>query len=284
MMSLDYTVDRMQVIAVRATPPNAPAGTTRTLESLVVDPSGTLEDAAIAYSACGLSETLAVGITDLRCFENPDLVADCGEGDPGTWDVPSIEFRGCIPFDEVTEGGFDMPGTNCASVVPLLATATRDDGEVALGANHVAIAVSEVPEFVRIGIEYGGETEYEEIPTEQIAPVGSRANPLLPVTLTADGTGPEVELEVTLEDPHYNRVAWWVTGGTLDQSGRTLISRDEDGIGHAWNRWILPDEHDGPLKVWVVLTEWYEPYGEIPNPVSIPISQPAWAELTLETP
>lgn len=281
MMALDTRVDRPMVLAVRATPPLAPAGTPRVLESLVVDPHGTIDDAEVRYSTCGLSEAVSVGVTDLRCFENPDLVTRLGRGEPGAWDVPPIEFRGCIPFDEVS-GWLEMPGTLCTSIVPVLAVATTAGGEVQ-GANYVAIPASEVPEVIQVAEE--GERDVTEVPTNQMQPVGSFGDPALTVTLTADGPavpGGLVELEVTLEDPHYNRVAWWVTGGTLDQTGRTLVTHTPDGLGHAYNRWTLPDDPDGPLTVWVVLTEWFESWGVIPDVAVVAVSQPAWAELTLE--
>ncbi|MEQ1500947.1 MAG: hypothetical protein ABMB14_01890 [Myxococcota bacterium] len=281
-IALDYVVDETKVIAVRAYPPRAPAGTPRTVEALVVAPGGTRRDVEVAFSVCGLSTADAVGVTDLRCFENDALVDALGTGNPIAWDVPSVAFDGCVPYDQVGSWNEPFPGELCQSVVPVLAVATAPDGSVASGANYVSIPVSEVPEHLYIDTDTG----VYEMDVEVVTAVGSAADPTLPVTITASGPatpGTVVELEVTIEDPHYNRVAWWVDGGTLDQSGRTLIDRGPDAPGHAFNRWAIPADAPATLTVWVVLTEWQSPFGgEVPEPAAVRTSQPAWAELTLE--
>jgi hypothetical protein len=282
MIAQDYRVDRLQVLAVHAQPPLAVAGTPRTVEALVVAPGGTRHDARVVFSVCGLLDVGSVGVSDLRCFENDALVDRIGAGNPVAWDVPDISFPECVPFDVLGTPDRD-PGENCVSVVPVLAIATGSNGAVAAGANTVVVPAMEVPETV--SHQWSDTGAVDEDPVTGFTAVTSLADPSLPVTLTASGDvrpGARVDLEVTLEDTHYNHVAWWVDGGKLDQSGRTVVVRPpDDPLGHAYNRLIVPDGA-ARVTVWVVLTEWFDVYEDPPNPSNMPVSQPAWTELTLE--
>lgn len=282
LIAQDYTVDRLQVLAVRASPPLALPGTPRTVEALVVAPGGTRTDATVTFSVCGLLEVGAVGVSDLRCFENPDLVDAIGEGNPRTWDVPQVSFPECVPFDAV--GGFGPdPGDSCASVVPLLARAETADGQVATGANSVVVPAEEVPEQVSYLWSDTGLPELE--PTVNSTVITSFADPTLPVTVTASGLmrpGSEVTLVATVEDRYYNHVAWWVDAGTLTQSGRTLIVEDVFGHRRAHNTLVLPKEAPDTVMVWIVANDWFASYSDPPSPSHMPVAQPAWAEVTIE--
>ncbi|MEZ4238213.1 MAG: hypothetical protein R3F59_19100 [Myxococcota bacterium] len=123
----------------------------------------------------------------------------------------------------------------------------------------------------------------EEMRTDLTTAITSLADPTLPVTITGGPARPgeRIDLEVTIAERRYNHVAWWIDGRDLDQGGRTLVGIDEDGVGHAFNRWIAP-EAPGTYTVWVVVTEWFDSYADPPDPSHLPMSQPAWAELALE--
>lgn len=266
-LSSDYLVTSTRVLAVRAWPPDAPAGSPRTVEALVLGPEPI---DSVRFEVCGLDPDVATRLTDLSCFGIPEEVAEVGVGNPVTWEVPEAHYEDCVPFDTLDTGVY--PGAWCTSQVPLMATVTDATGVVARAANLVVVPDREVP---------------EDAPTF----FGIQPDPTLPVALEVSGevvAGAVVDLRVRFAERGYDLAAWWVTAGELLEFGRTGVDASDPYEMNAYNRLRIPDDHHGPLRIAVVVegTElndyWVD--NDLADDVYHLTTQPGWATLTLEVP
>lgn len=221
-VALDYRIDRTVVAAMRVTPRVAPGGVPRTFEALVLSPRPVERR---RWATCGYTVGVAAEVWT-SCYEEPSLVEELGEGATLTWTPPSIGVEGC-------DQGHTGLGDGCWSTFPLRLTA--EDAE---GAGSAVIPLAVLAD---------GEEAWD-LP----GPV--------PLTVAVVEGEPRAGAEILLEAHTLGRdlgqeFRWYVDGGELLGTGRTLPWTVEDGVTTSHNRLRIPADWEGPLRVAVVVDQ-----------------------------
>lgn len=228
--AFDYVIDRTRLVGLRVAPAVVPDGGTITLDALVLSPFDT---APIALHVCALdpATSTAIRVTDPACFGVPDLVTDLGPA-PTTVVAPA--------FDQLTDradctfvAGAALPEP-CRLTFPLLATAQAPDAE----------ARASEPFDVIVGLPAAVEPllDASELVLEAPAQVTAGADLDLAVVWTPASASPIEGAEAT----------WYIDAGALDRLRVTRLE-PEPMAWRAENRWRIPDDAQGPLRVAVVV-------------------------------
>ncbi len=275
-----------RVLAVRAEPAEAPPLTPVTLSALVVDGSGALPGATLAWAYCDDRKPLAeLGPVSARCLERAgDFFEELGSGPAVTGALPQKACREFGP--EVPEAKDNQPAGRPVDPDPtggyyqpvrLVATASSGEALVALGRARLSCGVvGPTPEQL---------TDLKKRTHPNVNPALDSVGDLRPDDATGGGAANVVTAgqRVTLRaawaacapdatactgaeayasfDPATQtvqsrreamRLSWFATSGALDEDH---TGRDEsDAAPFSENVWTAPTV-PGPAHLWVVIRD-----------------------------
>jgi hypothetical protein len=240
-----YVVEFPRIVALQFDPPRVEVGVPITLNALVLAPDGAEVQQSTA-SICGLGRDVPTFIFDLNCFEDQDEAQELVRGDlPLTFTAPDTPLvTDCDVEDTGLDTGFDFgadvpAGWPCPHILPILVE-TQVDGEPTFAVSYVQYFTGPVPEDAPAGL---ADIQISLSVPDAVAP------------------GEQVQLEVlAYGDYRRDTFHWYVEGGTLLDTGVTTghayVPPDENnplGATLSTNRWVVHDDAQGDLRVWVVL-------------------------------
>lgn len=269
--ALDYVIDKPRVLAMRFKPPVFASGERLEMDALIVGPGGARATRA-SWRTCGLREDVPVEIYSLQCFTEGVEITEMASGVmPLPYTSPDFAEMDCGEW-HLDTGAFADTGFSFDDMLPCH--------------HHLPVMVE---------AELGGETVRGVTWVTWFA--GSWPD-ILPRPTTLDNTRRRIELqgepkagaEVTvrftaLGDFRFNSFRWYVDAGQLLDTGHTAAQGYEPPgpialEGRTWteNRWVLPEDASGPLRIFVVITPGYnDPTAYLGSVMDL-----AWSDLTVE--
>ncbi len=260
----DALVTAPRILAVRAEPAEAKAGASVTFTALVAGPSGTVEAPAIGWSFCDAPKALTDdNVVSSACLDASSLIAlghGAGvtartPGDACSLFGPVTPAGGLRPRDPDPTGGYyqplraDLAGADPTFALVRIACDLANASAAAATAFGKAYAPNENPTLLPLTATVNGAPVMPSA-----VPAGSR------VDLTASWPASSAESYAYYEpasDTVVTRreamsVAWYTSGGTLEQEGTGRA--EDDPATTSSNVWTAP-AGAGTMALWIVLRD-----------------------------
>jgi hypothetical protein len=248
---IDNQVSGPQVLAIRASPPEAHPGDPVTFDALVADDSAQIT--VLSWSFCSAPRVTSQSISvNEVCLDDATALTSIGVGDSQSTSIPSsacITFGpdappGVMPTPPDDTGGYYQP------VVVTGASAT------AVGFARVMCDLANATQ--RASITFS--SQYNANNNPQIAGVSSQVQTNGDVQLWAWWDASSAESYVSFEPSTQSilprresmEVTWWATSGTLT-TPRTFISEQDAGMITQATTMLVNASNTG--TVWVVLRD-----------------------------
>jgi hypothetical protein len=218
--ALDYVAAEPRVLGVRADPPWFVSGEEIVFDALVFGPDGPGGTAAL--SVCGLHSDVRAQIDDVSCFADESEVAELGTVPGLAWTPPALTF-------ECDDGDTTYFDSECATRVQFLATPEGDGRLSSFGA-----AIEKDPHALPDSLA----AIVDSPPVVALDASEGDDGVLLTATFRVGGlakflsVAPDVPLESQLV-----AFRWTVTGGTLEETGRTLVDEVDGDTLTSVNTW-----------------------------------------------
>ncbi len=272
---LDYEIDKPRLLAMGLEPPILANGIDTELHALIVGPDGGQATEAV-WKTCGLRDDVPTSVSSLQCFAEDTEVSLVGNGSlPASYEMPDLSQVDCDgdvwAWDTgLADSGFaEVDTIPCTHWLPLLVEAELDR-ETVQGVLHATWFLQPFDES--LSLPRTGRQQVQVLAIEGAVVPGE--------TLAV-----ELEVEGDLRDSGFQ---WYVDAGELEKTSWTATQRYEappehpvDKLGRSWtdNRWTLPEDATGELRIWVV---WTQPWGDDTIPVSVP--DIVWTSATVVLP
>lgn len=269
--ALDYQIDKPRVLAMRFEPPVFAAGEPLQMDALIVAPGG-LRGREARWTTCGLREDVPVEINSLQCFADGVEITEMASGEmPLSYRSPDFAEMDCSDWQLDTgsfaDTGFDYwDALPCHHRLPILVESELG-GETARGVTWVTWFGQSWPEILPRPTTLDNTRRRIEVIGDPVP-------------------GAEVTVRFTaLGDFRFNSFRWYVDAGQLLDTGHTAAQGYAPPgpvafEGRTWteNRWVIPEDASGPLRVFVVLSPAYnDPTAYLGSVMDL-----AWSELTIE--
>ncbi len=242
----EYLIEHPRIVGLSLQPPRIEPGQEYLTDALLAAP----RDVTVqgwTLKTCALGRSVPTYIGDLNCFSDPSEVNILATGDslPLSWTPPEIPVVDCPEWDtgreDTGEGEEDTGASDppCAHSLPLLLEASVD-GEPVMAAAWV---------------------EWFTEPSERPQPHALRDSRVVLELPETSRPGDTIDLEVFIEDDHREaHFFWYIDGGSLERTGWTsaqtwLTDSPEWPMGRTGssNRWVLPDDAEGTLRLLVTI-------------------------------
>lgn len=215
------------------------SGTEVTFDALVFGPDGPGGSAML--SVCGLDPEVRADISDVSCFADRSRVTELGEVPGLAWTPPALSFD-CEEGDTVEFGGA------CSTRVVMLATPDTDGRLASFGASIGADAAAVGKPLVALA---------DSPPVIELEATEVDGAVLLTTTVELGGLAELVGVVPDSSlDPYALAFRWTVTGGTLDETGRTLLDSADGTTVTSVNTWH-PEGAGAQVAVVVAPSSFY---------------------------
>jgi hypothetical protein len=264
--AMEYVVDVPRIVGMRSSSMDMVSEARVELDALLLSAPGT-SPVTWTVSTCGLGRTVETRAYDLSCFEESGEVQKLASGSmPLSFELPEIPPIEDCGWDaeeqeeqeEDGEGFWDTGKRgDCRHRLPLLFE-TRVDGIPVYGAAFPDWYSEDPTPAAPDASQWGS--------AEVTVPLAQRPSAFTVPESASPGDVIEMEYELHA-DLRYSQFHWYVDAGVLLDTGVTAAvdyesssSEHPKGITRTRNRWELPPDSEGELRVWVVAQQgWGAP-------------------------